>query len=338
MAPVMSSVTVACCVKSPSATVCSSFINRKMAAWLASLTRLASCSWRSASSRWFSASDARWAWSRTYSFRKPAPPSAITTADSTSIASATLLKPVSWPSFSCTISRPLRSGSLSAMIAVCASRADTRPCRLPRIAPACVRVSSYCLSSATRRSLVCGSFVGGRRSSWLPSDRPWAISRNEFKSLPSRNTASGLTPSIVRNSLADLPMRCVNITSWPTADSSAGDASCCSFSDEIVSAVSSRSDDWRLIARSAWPTCVRIFCCAMTVLAFFSARSTSGSNGSMASCTPAGAADRSPSPVFRPRTFFASTSLLSRTSGKACGLPIKACDTDFASRCDCISA
>ena len=39
MAPVMSSVTVACCVRSPSATVCSSFINRRMAAWLASLTR-----------------------------------------------------------------------------------------------------------------------------------------------------------------------------------------------------------------------------------------------------------------------------------------------------------
>ena len=35
-----------------------------------------------------------------------------------------------------------RSGSLSAMIAACASRADTRPCRLPRMAPACVRVCS----------------------------------------------------------------------------------------------------------------------------------------------------------------------------------------------------
>ena len=40
MAPVMSSVTVASCVRSPSATVCSSFISRRMAAWLASLTRL----------------------------------------------------------------------------------------------------------------------------------------------------------------------------------------------------------------------------------------------------------------------------------------------------------
>jgi hypothetical protein len=55
MAPVMSSVTVASCVRSPSATVCNSFISRKMAAWLASLTRLASCSWRSASSRCCSA-------------------------------------------------------------------------------------------------------------------------------------------------------------------------------------------------------------------------------------------------------------------------------------------
>ena len=30
--------------------------------------------------------------------------------------------------------------------------------------------------------------------------------------LPSKNTASGLTPSAVRNSLEDLPIRCVNIT------------------------------------------------------------------------------------------------------------------------------
>ena len=77
---------------------------------------------------------------------------------------------------------------------------------------------------------------------------------------------------------------------------------------------------------------------AITVFAFFSARSTSGISGSSASCTPAGAAGRSPSPVFRPRTVRASTSVDSRTSGKACGLPISACDTDFASRCDCISA
>ena len=74
-------------------------------------------------------------------------------------------------------------------------------------------------------------------------------------------------------------MRCVNITSWPAAEISAGEAFCCSLSDDTVSAISSRSDDWRLMVRSAWPTWVRIFCCAITVLAFFSARSTSGSSG-----------------------------------------------------------
>ena len=100
-----------------------------------------------------------------------------------------------------------------------------------------------------------GPWMPARRSSGLPSSRPWAISLNEFKSLPSRNTASGLTPSMVRNSLADLPIRCVNITSWPAAEISAGGAFCCSFSDDTVSAISSRSDDWRLMVRSALPTC-----------------------------------------------------------------------------------
>ena len=75
-----------------------------------------------------------------------------------------------------------------------------------------------------------------------------------------------------------------------------------------------------------------------TVLAFFSARSTSGISGSSASCTLAGAAASVPSPVFRSRTSCAITSVLSRTSGKAAGLPIRACDTDLARRCDCISA
>ena len=46
---------------------------------------------------------------------------------------------------------------------------------------------------------------------------------------------------------------------------------------------------------------------------------------------------RSASPACRPRTDLASTSALSRTSGNACGLPTSACETDLASRCDCIS-
>ena len=137
-------------------------------------------------------------------------------------ASAPTPRPVCADSLPCRSSSERRSGSLSAMIAACASRADTRPCRLPRMAPACVRVCSYSFISASRRSRVCGSLEPARRSSGLPSSRPCAISLNEFKSLPSRNTASGDTPSIVRNSLADLPMRCVSITSWPAAEISAG--------------------------------------------------------------------------------------------------------------------
>ena len=115
-----------------------------------------------------------------------------------------------------------------------------------------------------------------KRRSGLPSSRPWAISLKEFKSLPNRNTASGLTPSVVWNSLADLPIRCVSITNWPAAEISEAGAFCCNFRDEMVSAISSRSEDWRLMVRSASPTWVRIFCCPITTAALRSARSTSG--------------------------------------------------------------
>jgi hypothetical protein len=256
-----------------------------------------------------------------------------------SAISAPAPRPVCSDSRSCTSPSARRSGSLSAMIEACASRADTRPCRLPRMAPACERVCSYSFSSASRRSRVCSSLVAARRSSGLPSSMPWAISLNEFRSLPSRNTASGDTPSMVRNSLADLPIRWVSITSWPAAEISDGAAFCCSLSEETVSAISSRSDDWRLMVRSAAPTCVRIFCWPITVLAFFSARSISGTIFSMSdcSCGETGARRSVSSPDRSARTVCASTVALSCTSGKACGLPIRACDTDLARRCDCIS-
>ena len=158
--------------------------------------------------------------------------------------------------------------------------------------------------------------------------------------MPSRNTASGLTPSMVWNSLADLPIRWVNITSWPAAEISAAGAFCCSLSDDTVSAISSRSDDWRLMVRRASTTCVRIFCWPITTLALRSARSIrgltasrSGLKGSPSACTPS-----SLSPEFRARTLRANTPELSATSWKACGLPTSACDTDLARRCDCISA
>ena len=180
MAPVMSSVTVACCVRSPSATVCSSFISRRMAAWLASLTRLASCSWRSASRRCASASLRCAVWS-THEQAQQADaadddhrgqqrPQACAEAE------AGLRRQLP-----CRPSRPVRSGSLSATIAACASRADTRPCRLPRMALACVRVSSYCLSSASGAPWSAVLVAGGRSSGLLPSDRPWR----------SRGTSSG---------------------------------------------------------------------------------------------------------------------------------------------------
>ena len=60
--------------------------------------------------------------------------------------------------------------------------------------------------------------------------------------------------------------------------------------------------------------------------------SSSGRKGSPSACTSS-----SLSPPLSARTLRASTPELSTTSGKAWGLPTKACDTDFASRCDCIS-
>ncbi|EWS64382.1 hypothetical protein Y695_02372 [Hydrogenophaga sp. T4] len=49
-----------------------------------------------------------------------------------------------------------------------------------------------------------------------------------------------------------------------------------SLSAEIVSAISSRSEDWRLIERSESPTWVRMACWARTVVALLMAASTRG--------------------------------------------------------------
>jgi hypothetical protein len=194
-------------------------------------------------------------------------------------------------------------------------------------------------SSASRRSRVCGSLEPARRSSGLPSSRPCAISLKEFRSLPSRNTASGLTPSTVRNSLADLPMRCVSITSWPAAEISAGAAFCCSLSEDTVSAISSRSDDWRLMVRSAVPTCVRIFCCCSTVpgvlLGALHQRHDLLEVGLQFDRT--GFRRRFVVAVLQAAHRTGQHRGAVRTSGKACGLPTRACDTDLARRCDCIS-
>ncbi len=157
-----------------------------------------------------------------------------------------MVSPPELASRCCSTSRSWRSLSLPARICACASRAAIRPFRLPRIIEACARVLSKRLASVFRRSLVCASRVPGSRSSALPLFRPSLISPKLFRSLPSRNTASGLMPSMVTNSLALLPMRCVSITSWPAAASSAAAAPCCSFSDATVSAMSSRSLESRV--------------------------------------------------------------------------------------------
>ena len=340
MAPVMSSVTVACCVRSPSATACSSFISRRIAAWFASLTRLASRSWRSASRRCTSDTDARWRWSAVNTSSSPRPPSNPSSSDRPSSPTLNQPMPPTDDTLDCTLVRPCRSVSVSAMMAVSASRAETRPCRLPRMAPACVRSASCDFSSASSRARICGSLVAVRRRSGLPSSRPRATSRKVLRSLPSRNSASGDTPSTVSDSLADLPMRCVSITSRPAADTSVGSASCCTLAAAMASVESSNSPDWRLIAFSACPTWVSSVSWASTMPAFFSVLSTTASSGSTrprvvseTACRPASAC-----PLCRPRTLAASTAVDSRTSAKAWGCPASACSTALASRCDCIRA
>jgi hypothetical protein len=306
-----------------------------MAAWLASFTRLASCSWRSASNRCASASRERPVWSATNSRNRPKAPAASSSSDKAPTASAALPSAVSSARPCCSRSRPWRKGSLSASSAVCAWCACTRPGRLARIAPPSLRIGSYCASNCRSGSRAAPSRVPGSRNSGLPSLRPSASPRNRSRSSPSCLPAAPLTPSAVSTWLALLPMRCVSITSWPAADSSAAEAPPCAFSENTASALPSQVADWRLTAFSAAAKRISAGCCASTWAALFSARSTNGTSASSCACRSAGTALAS---VFRPRTLPASTSLLSRTSANAAAWPSKACDADLASRCDCIVA
>ena len=220
MAPVMSSVTVASCVRSPSATVCSSFISRKMAAWLASLTRLASCSCalglepvRSATGwRLRPVAQLHVSRSRRHSARA-ASDSTNSISDRAGAQAGVRRQLVLQVSERACAAVRCRPGSRPALRA---RRPGPAGCPGWR-RPACGSVRTV-FSSASSCSRVCGSRCRAGAARGLPSSRPWAISWKEFRSLPSRNTASGLTPSTVRNSLADLPMRCVSITSWPAAE------------------------------------------------------------------------------------------------------------------------
>ncbi|MCY1558762.1 hypothetical protein D9M68_957250 [compost metagenome] len=92
--------------------------------------------------------------------------------------------------------------------------------------------------------------------------------------------------------------------------------------------------------RSAAPTCVKVACWPSTDDALRSAASMRGSRLSSASpySGPSGSIAMLLSPCLRPRTLVASTLALSRTSGKADGLPTSACDTLLARRCDCMRA
>ena len=201
MAPVMSSVTVACCVRSPSATVCSSFISRRMAAWLASLTRLASCSWRSASRRCALRQRLRACAARRVQLheaeRRPSDDERARDEQPAATQRRRRRGRSAPTSLSCT-----SSSALAQRLAV----GDDRGLRFARGHQALqvaqdgagLRAGLLRTASAARPGArgSAGPCVPARRSSGLPSSRPCAISLKEFRSLPSRNTASGLTPSI----------------------------------------------------------------------------------------------------------------------------------------------
>ena len=94
-----------------------------------------------------------------------------------------------------------------------------------------------------------------------------------------------------------------------------------------------------MIERRASPAWINTAFCASTACAFFSARwakaltdPRSCSNAASTLCTPSSA-----SPCVKARTFRPSTLALSCSSTNALSLPSKACVTDLAKRCDCIS-
>ena len=206
-----------------------------MAAWLASLTRLASCSWRfGLEALAFCASAARAALRRA---RKAQEAGAAEDGqrrrqqqhDERAGAEAGLAAELVLHVFE----RALRSGSLSAMIdglrfarghqalqvaedgaglrARLLVLLQQRVQALARLRVARARQAQ--LRAAVEQAL--GDFAGTSSGPCRAGTRP------RGSRLPS-----------VRNSLADLPMRWVSITSWPTAEISAGAAFCCSLSDE----------------------------------------------------------------------------------------------------------
>ena len=192
MAPVMSSVTVASCVRSPSATVCSSFISRKMAAWLASFTRLASCSWLLGFQPLLLGH--RLALAAVLQLHVGQADGAqdgehATTAQGRQRAGAQagLRRQLALQVFQRAAQRfavgndrCLRFARRHQALQVAQDGAGLRAGLL-------VQLDQRFQALARLRVLA----MPARRSSGLPSSRPCAISLKEFKSLPSRNTASG---------------------------------------------------------------------------------------------------------------------------------------------------
>ena len=339
----MSSVTVACCVRSPSATVCSSFISRRIAAWLASLTRLASCSWRSASWRCsFGRAASGRVWSSTNSAQQPeAAAGQQQQRQQQRRPAAAPPKPAASARPRCSWSRPRRSGSLSATIAdlrlarrhqalqVAEDGAGlrARSARTARAAAAAARASAgrACRAGAVRHC---------RRAA------PCAISRNAFRSLPSRNTglrADAFGRQEFVGALADALRQHHQLADRRQL----GRRRAC-LQLERRHGLGGLQQVGRLAVDRAQRLAdlgQRLLLAEHDAGVLLGAVDQRQQRVERRRCSAGRRRrQRGRRRCCRLRTLRASTSLLSLTSAKAGGCPTSACDTDLASRCDCVVA
>ena len=135
-------------------------------------------------------------------------------------------------------------------------------------------------------------------------------------------------------------MRCVSITSWPTAEISAGGASCCSFSDEHRLGGLEQVGRLAVDRAQRLADLVSIFCCAMhdagVLLGAVDQRQQR--RRARPARRPARPATVAVAGLQAAHVARQHLGALLAPRGRPAALPISACDTDLASRCDCISA
>ena len=321
MAPVMSSVTVACCVRSPSATACSSFISRRMAAWLASLTRLASCSWRSASRRCAFGELRALAWSRTYRRRNPQPPASSSSAETAAATRSQARR-----------SRVSRQALLHRLAGPCAAarcRPGSRPAlRAPRPGPAgCPGWRSACAA----RSLVlldqrCQALRGlrvrgaGQAQFGVAVDQALGDLAERVQVLAEQEHRLGAHAFDGQELVGGLADALRQHHQLADGRQFGGRGVLLQLQRRTPSRpISSRSADWRLMARSAWPTCGQRLLLAPARRRRSSRRGRPAAAAARACPAPPRGLPAAAVAGRRPRTLRPARRRFPCTSGKACG-------------------